>query len=208
MKLQLALDCTDLSEALALLDEAGDLVDIVEIGTPLVLREGAGAIGEIARRYRRLEILADFKIMDAGEVEARIAFDAGADIVTVLGVANDATIVGCVAAARQQDRRIMVDLVAVPDVATRATEVVELGADYICVHTAYDVQKEGVTPLRDVQQVQAVLGSEALAVAGGVTAETVTALLPYDPAIVVVGGYIANHAKPREAAQAIRDRLQ
>ena len=39
-------------------------------------------------------LLADLKIVDAGELEAQIGFDAGADIVTVLGVAHDVTIQG------------------------------------------------------------------------------------------------------------------
>ena len=44
---------------------------------------------------------ADLKIMDAGEHEANLAFNAGADIVTVLGVAHDETIRGVVRAARR-----------------------------------------------------------------------------------------------------------
>ena len=39
--------------------------------------------------------------MDAGEHEANLAFNAGADIVTVLGVAHDETIRGVVRAARR-----------------------------------------------------------------------------------------------------------
>ena len=39
--------------------------------------------------------------MDAGEHEANLAFAAGADIVTVLGVSHDETIRGVVAAARR-----------------------------------------------------------------------------------------------------------
>ena len=182
-------------------------MDLVEIGTPLVLQEGAAAIREIARDHRRLEIVADFKIMDAGDAEARIAFDAGADIVTVLGVANDATLAAVVAEARRQHRRVMVDLIAAPQSGARAAEAAAMGADYVCVHTAYDLHKTGTTPLADIAGVHTVVGSGMLAVAGGLTPDTVKALLPYRPAIVVVGSYIARHAAPREAAQAIREQF-
>jgi len=145
--------------------------------------------------------------MDAGRLEAQIAFDAGAHIVTVLGVANDATIVGAVEHATLRGRRVMADLIAAHNVAERAAEVAALGVDYLCVHTAYDVQREGVDPLHEVRRVQPVIGSEALAVAGGVQPDTVTELLPFQPAIVVVGGFIATHESPHQAAQAIRSRM-
>ena len=82
MKLQLALDLVDLNEAQALLAELHDLVDLVEIGTPFLIREGVKAITDIKRTYPALEVLADVKIMDAGDYEAKLAYDAGADIVT------------------------------------------------------------------------------------------------------------------------------
>jgi 3-hexulose-6-phosphate synthase len=39
-------------------------------------------------------VFADMKTMDAGELEADLAFNAGADIMTVLGSAGDSTIAG------------------------------------------------------------------------------------------------------------------
>lgn len=39
--------------------------------------------------------------MDAGAYEARLAFDAGADIVTVLAVTDDLTIQDCMEEARK-----------------------------------------------------------------------------------------------------------
>ena len=42
----------------------------------------------------QLEVLCDAKIMDAGAYEAQLAYDAGADYVTVLGITDDLTIKG------------------------------------------------------------------------------------------------------------------
>ena len=113
MKLQLALDRVDLSGILSVLHEIGDLVDIVEIGTPVIIREGVRAVAETKRAFPKMEVLADLKIMDAGEYEASIGFDAGADIVTVLGAAHDATVLGAIRQARARSRRVMVDMIAV-----------------------------------------------------------------------------------------------
>ena len=76
MKLQLALDLIDLEGARDFIEGLAYLIDIVDIGTPLIIREGVKAVVEIKRAYPELVVLADLKIMDAGEHEARIAFDA------------------------------------------------------------------------------------------------------------------------------------
>ena len=155
MKLQLALDRVDLSGIMAVLQEVGDLVDIVEIGTPVIIREGVRAVAETKRAFPEMEVLADLKIMDAGEYEASIAFDAGADIVTVLGAAHDATVLGAIRQARARSRRVMVDMIAVEDVPARVRQVDEMGADFVCVHTATDVQGGAHDPLRNLADVAA-----------------------------------------------------
>ena len=79
MRLQVAFDLLSLEEVLALLEEVHDLVDIVEIGTPLILKEGIQAVSKVKECYPDQVVLADLKIMDAGALEAEIGFDAGAD---------------------------------------------------------------------------------------------------------------------------------
>ena len=113
MKLQLALDSSNGQEARRILENVSDLVDIVEIGTPLIMKEGVKVVAEIKHVYPELEVLADLKIMDAGDIEAKIGFEAGADIVTVLGVAHDVTIRRAVNQARILSKKVMVDLIAV-----------------------------------------------------------------------------------------------
>ncbi|WP_186819952.1 orotidine 5'-phosphate decarboxylase / HUMPS family protein, partial [Bacillus tropicus] len=69
--------------------------------------------------------------------------EAGADIITVLGATDDSTIKGAVAEARKQQKKILVDMINVKNLETRAKEIDQLGVDYICVHTGYDLQAEG-----------------------------------------------------------------
>ena len=73
------------SAGLRVLASAAPAVDIVEIGTPLLIAEGLGAVRAVCSAHPGMIVLADTKIMDAGGYEARLAFEAGADIVTVLG---------------------------------------------------------------------------------------------------------------------------
>jgi 3-hexulose-6-phosphate synthase len=204
MKLQLALDCFTLSDAMTLLESTADLVDIVEVGTPLVLGEGVRAVREITAAFPRLTVLADFKIMDAGELEASLAFEAGAGIVTVLGAAEDVTIRKACEAARTAGGQVMVDLIAVADPVRRMKEIIPVGPAWFCCHAAYDTQEAGGNPLADLAALRAASAEAGLAVAGGITPERLPALLPYAPAIAIVGGFVARAPDPRVALLAVR----
>ena len=111
MKLQLAIDELNLEQALEQLENLIEYVDIVEVGTPFVIDAGREAVRQIKAKFPQLEVLCDAKIMDAGAYEAQLAFDVGAEYVTVLGVTDDLTIKGCVDEAKKQDRQVMVDMI-------------------------------------------------------------------------------------------------
>ena len=207
MKLQLALDSSNSQEAKRILETVSDLVDIVEVGTPLLMKEGIKVVTEIKDAYPQLEVLADLKIMDAGDIEASIGFEAGADIVTVLGVAHDVTIRRAVDQAHTLSKKVMVDLIAVGDVRGRINQIEVIAPDYCCVHTAFDLQAHGMHPLREIQLVQSALKRAKMAVAGGINPEILPDILVYRPAVVIVGGFITNHPEPRQAALEIRKLL-
>ena len=80
MKLQLALDDITLEDALSLVRTVRDYIDIIEIGTPFVIEYGMEAVRVMKKEFPEKEILADLKIMDAGDYEAEEALKAGADM--------------------------------------------------------------------------------------------------------------------------------
>src|SRR4051812_42398254 len=85
-RMQLALDQTSLQGALSLLAALAGRPSRVEAGTPLLLAEGAAAVRAIREQVgENVVVVADTKICDAGERIARVAFAAGADVVTVVG---------------------------------------------------------------------------------------------------------------------------
>ena len=73
MKLQIALDLDSADKAVAMAAQVYGLVDIIELGTPLMLKEGVGVVGLMKRRFPDALILADMKIADGGYMEARFA---------------------------------------------------------------------------------------------------------------------------------------
>ena len=58
MKLQLALDDISLADALRLVEQIRDCLDIVEIGTPLIIEEGLAPVRAFKARFPDLEVLA------------------------------------------------------------------------------------------------------------------------------------------------------
>ena len=208
MKLQAALDTLTLEECVRLLEETRGSIDIAEVGTPFVIEEGMRPVRAFKEKFPEIEVLADVKIMDAGEYEADKCFKAGADICTVLGVSNNATIEGVVRSAKRHGKKVMVDMIEVPDLAERAAEIDAMGVDYICVHTAFDVQKTGKDPLDDLKIVNKVLKNAKSAVAGGVKLATIDGIVEEGAEIIVVGGFICNAADRAATAKELKAHLK
>lgn len=206
MKLQIALD-GELQESLTILQAVHAFVDIAEVGTPLIFREGMSAVQHLRRTFPTLPLLADLKIMDAGEEEATIAFAAGCSLVTVLGVTQEATLRGALAAAGRFGGQIMVDMMQVPDPIPQARRFLAMGCHYLCVHTAHDLQA-AQTPLATLRQLRQELPDAPLAVAGGINPDTIDAVAALRPAIIIVGSAITQAAKPAQAARMLRERIQ
>ena len=189
-----------------------DVVDIVEVGTPALLRDGMGLVRRLRAAFPGVTLLADAKIMDGGHFEATLAFEAGADIVTVLAAADDATVSAALRAAEERGGRVMVDLIGVKEQARRARRVEALGAHFVCVHTPVDVQEAGTASARDglasLRRVRDALRSAGLAVAGGLTADSLAEVVALAPDVVVVGSAIGRAADPRAEALRVRAALE
>ena len=145
-RLQLALDTLTMEQALELLKKIHRQVDIVEIGTPMLIEYGLEAVRCFRRHFPSLELLCDGKIMDAGELEAESMFRAGADYVTVLGVTDDATVADCVSTAVRYGGKTVADMICVDvdNISQRVQILERLGVDYIAIHTGVDQQKKAV----------------------------------------------------------------
>jgi 3-hexulose-6-phosphate synthase/6-phospho-3-hexuloisomerase len=202
--LQLALDFVDLKRALksAQAGIAGG-ADWLEAGTPLIKSEGLNAVRELRKLFPYAVIVADMKIMDAGRTEVETAAKAGANIVDVLGASSDATIRECIQAGKNYGAKIVVDMIAVDDVLSRAKQVQDFGADYVSVHCAIDEQMEGKDPFDVLRRVSEAL-SIPVAVAGGINSETATKAVEAGASIVIVGGAITKAMDPEQAARDIR----
>jgi 3-hexulose-6-phosphate synthase len=203
MKLQVAMDVLTVEAALELAGKVAEYVDIIELGTPLVKNAGLSAVTAVKNAHPDKIVFADMKTMDAGELEAEIAFNAGADLVSVLGSADDSTIAGAVKAAKAHNKGIVVDLIGVADKVTRAKEARALGAKFIEFHAGLDEQAKPGYNL----DVLLGAGEEArvpFSVAGGVNLSTINAVQRAGADVAVVGGSIYSASDPAVAAKELR----
>ena len=199
MKLQVAFDLQSSDEILNFLEKNGDLIDIIEIGTPLIIKEGLKSVLKIKKKFPKQTVLADLKIMDAGLLEAQIGFDAGADIVTVLGLASTKTLNGVKQAAVKNEKEVMVDMINHPCPENKWNELKNMEMSLCCLHTANDDSKDGETPLNDLERFYNLHGGKNIAVAGGINPDMIRKINIFHPEIVIVGGYIANSRNQRDA---------
>ena len=208
LELQLAIDLLNKEEAAELANKVKDYVDIVEIGTPIVINEGLPAVQHLNDNVDGVKVLADLKIMDAADYEVSQAVKFGADIVTILGVAEDASIKAAVDEAHKHGKQLLVDMIAVQDLEKRAKDLDDLGADYIAVHTGYDLQAEGQSPLESLRKVKSVISNSKVAVAGGIKPDTIKDIVSENPDLIIVGGGIANADDPVAAAKACKAAIE
>ncbi|OAE00331.1 3-hexulose-6-phosphate synthase [Arthrobacter sp. OY3WO11] len=203
MKLQVAMDVLTVEAALDLAGKVAESVDIIELGTPLIKNAGLSAVTAIKTAHPDKIVFADMKTMDAGELEAEIAFNAGADLVSVLGSADDSTITGAVKAAKAHNKGVVVDLIGVADKVSRAKEARALGAEFIEFHAGLDEQ---ALPGYNLDVLLGA-GEEArvpFSVAGGVNISTIGAVQRAGADVAVVGGSIYSADDPAVAAKELK----
>ncbi len=199
--LQVAIDCNTKVAALNILRQVGEYVDIIEIGTPLVLAVGASFAAEVKALYPEKIVFVDEKIMDGGKIIADHAFACGADLVSVLGVSEDNTIRTTIQSAHEAGKYVVVDLCAAPDLTSRAKEVEAMGADMVGVHVGYDIQATGVDPLEELKKLN---GIQCLkTVAGGIKMKNFEDACRSQANVVIVGGGLCNVENPAETAKAM-----
>jgi len=207
--LQVALDLMHLKRAETIAVEAviGG-ADWIEVGTPLLKSEGMDAVRAMRRLFPGKTVVADMKTMDVGGAEVEMAAKAGADVISVLGMADDGTIGEAVLTARQYGAKVMVDLIGADDVVARAKRAEGLGASYICLHVGVDEQMKANAPPMSALRALASELNVPIAAAGGLTAVTAKAAVEAGASIIVIGGAIIKAEDVTTAAQTMKRAIE
>ena len=205
-QLQVALDYTSLPQALVMAALVGPEVDIIEIGTPLCKAAGVEAISAMREICPDKLILADFKTPDVGGLEATMAFDAGADMITVIGGAAIATVKEAYAVASQRGKVMLMELTGVRDILARAAEWRQIGIDRIVYHREWDAQSAG----REWEESDKVTIRQLIdmgykvTITGGLTLDLIPFFADLPASVLICGRSIREAPDPRASARQIR----
>lgn len=181
-------------------------VDIIEIGTPLCKAAGLEAIQSMREICPDKLILADFKTPDVGGLEATMAFDAGADIITVIGGAALPTVEQALAVAQRRNKMMMMELTGVRDILERAVEWRSIGVDRLVYHREWDAQSAGREWAEEDRVIirRLIDMGYKVTVTGGLTIELLPFFGDLDVSVLICGRGIREDKDPRGAARAMR----
>lgn len=199
MKIQIAFDFIDLDRSLSIAAETAPYADWLEVGTSLIKSAGITAVRQFKERFAKNQIVADMKILDAGERESKLACENGADIVVVEACAGASTIRDAVRVAHDLGKKVMVDLLGAPDVLAAAKRGRELAADYLCFHKSTD--EKGIAQFIEEFKKVAAAASLPLVVAGRINEQNIVQVMSAGPETLIIGSAITQAQSPAIAAK-------
>jgi len=205
--LQGALDIVDLGKlksVLSSLPENDHL--IIEAGTPLIKKFGLNVISEIRAVKPNAFIVADMKILDTGNLEARMAADSSADAVVMSGLAPASTIEKAITEARKTGIYSVIDMLNVEDPVGLIASL-KVKPDIVELHRAIDAEHTSHAwgNIGDIKK--AAGGKLLVATAGGIRVPVVKEALKTGADILVVGRAITASKDVRHAAEEFLEQL-
>ncbi|MGR6981555.1 3-keto-L-gulonate-6-phosphate decarboxylase UlaD [Testudinibacter sp. P27/CKL/0425] len=207
--LQIALDSLNLETALTTAENVAGYVDIIEVGTILAFAEGMSAVSALRKAHPKHILVCDMKTTDGGAILAKMAFEAGADWITVSAAAHIATIGACKKVADEFGREIQIELYGnwtLDD----AKKWVDLGITQAIYHRSRDAELAGVGWTEDdlvkMQQLSN-LGLQ-LSITGGIVPEDMHLFAPIKNAKAFIAGRALVGEKGKATAEAIRAEIE
>lgn len=207
MLLQLALDTLSFEKARWLADLLQEEIDILEVGTPLLLRYGLRVVRKLKKACLEKPIFVDAKIVDAGRYETEMILESGADLVSVLAGASFATLQEAKEACQKYGAKLVVDTI---DCLHPSEEDIQklrtISPDYLALHLASDQVRIGRSWEEVMQGSPFLQESFSFMVAGGLKRDNLARVLNVLlPEIVVVGSAITMSLSPREEIRYFRE---
>ncbi|MGF1777557.1 3-keto-L-gulonate-6-phosphate decarboxylase UlaD [Vibrio nomapromontoriensis] len=205
--IQIALDQTDLESAIAVANNVESFVDVIEVGTILAFAEGMNSVKTLRANHPDHILVCDMKTTDGGAILAKMAFEAGADWITVSAAAHIATIGACKKVADELNGEIQIEIYGNWTMQD-AQNWVDLGISQAIYHRSRDAELAGVgwteEDLVKMRQLSE-LGIE-LSITGGIVPEDLYLFEGIKAKTFIAGRALAGD-KGKETAEALRTQI-
>lgn len=172
---------------------------VLEAGTPLIKRYGLDAVTQLRSMAKDTFLIADLKTLDTGRVEVDEAMEAGADGVVASGLASKDVLKDFIYEAERVGVYSILDMMAVPD-PILLLEDLEVLPRIVILHRGIDQEASARTRWDLLRHLKARFKRLLVAVAGGITPESIPIALESGADILIVGRYITQARDVRRAA--------
>jgi len=160
---------------------------IIEAGTPLIKRYGVEVVQKIHQLRPETVVLADLKTLDTGNLEARMAGDATADVIGFSGLAPIKTMEKFIEECKKVGSLSLMDTINVSNPMAILRKL-KVKPDIVELHRAIDVEKTQESEWGNIKNIKkACDGKVLVAVAGGIRVGKVKEALKSGADILVVG---------------------
>lgn len=215
--LQLALDCHSIEDALSQTHNVAPYLDIIEVGTVLAVAQGISAVQFLKKAYPNHIIVCDLKTTDAGATLAKMAFEAGADWLTVSAAAHPATKAACKKITDEFNanhpeltvkKEIQIELYGNWTL-TDAKGWLDLGITQAIYHRSRDAELAGKGWEKDDIQLMKALSDMgfALSITGGITSEDLYLFKDIQNVKAFIAGRSLTGTNGKATALAIREQI-
>lgn len=181
---------------------------IIEAGTPLIKRYGVEVVQKIHQLRPETVVVADLKTLDTGNLEARMAGDATADVIGFSALAPLTTMEKFIEECKKVGALSLMDTLNIADPKI-VLKKLKVKPDIVELHRAIDVEQAERAEWGNIKGIKEMCGNNILvAVAGGVRIDTVDKALKAGADIVVVGRSITGAKDVTGAAGAFLQKLR
>ncbi len=205
--IQIALDQTDLSKAIEVANNVQSYVDVIEVGTILAFAEGMDAVSTLRKNHPNHILVCDMKTTDGGAILARMAFEAGADWITVSAAAHIATIETCKKVADEFNGEIQIEIYGNWTMED-AKSWIDLGITQAIYHRSRDAELAGIGWTEtDLKKMRALsdLGIE-LSITGGIVPEDIHLFKGIKTKTFIAGRALAGE-NGQQTAEALKEQI-
>jgi len=178
---------------------------LLEAGTPLIKRYGVEVIQKIHSLRPESVVIADMKTLDVGNVEARMAGDATADVIGFSGLAPIKTIEKFIEECKKIGALSLMDTLNMQN-PVDVLRKLKTKPDIVELHRAIDAEDEEHA-WGNIKEIREVCGKVLIAVAGGIRLNNVEAALKAGADIIVVGRAITAAKDVTGAARAFLQKM-
>ena len=194
MKLYIAFDLLDLEKCIQIAHIVEPYVDRFEIRSTLLYKYGIHAIEVFRKEFPDKELFVDTKIINHGKELSNLAFQAGADIISVMAGAPQHLIHAVCNHTHDQKKKILLDLLDTPLVGEAALTASSLGVDGLIFYQAPE-DAQGYAPDNKWLSVQE-NSSVPIFIGSSITRNNIDAILLLNPAGIVLSKTITQAEDP------------